>query len=1276
MKMRVSIFARTCIVFCLLALTAGLSGAEDFALRRKDNDIQVSCAGGIYTILKNVQPKWGACSPLKIGDSDVNSLTIQVVTQTPMPESTKTPVSLLPNGSQSSLTVLSDTAELKHIRAEYALSPVDQLKLIHPGGKLVVDFRFIAGIPGVAVDARVIGVSDNFIIRGLTGQFGREFESYRPEGKEVVLYDTNDWKPIKVGSKTARFVLAEKKGKSMLIAPVSIKTPNKGFVAIGTPNEYKPIRLGEGESIGLKLLFGFAGTEEDAEKLLAFREMLPDVTLAAPEVPVMGMKSVTALKPLAIGSFQWGDIPLLVERNKITDYRPVEANTWRGPQTLSFQTWSAFDTENLYLRIKVLDDEVVQTATGSSIWSGDCIQIAFDPLCEERLSGNLILIGVAPTQPVTVCAWSHPDKNLVRDDISDVVKTASRIVPGGYECEMAIPWSFLNPFELKHGKIGFNVVVLDGGKHWMGITDGIAGGKDPGLYQKLYFSGMEQALFANQREPAPELLFPDSILIADEELSLGAFVFLAADDLPAELEVNLNGKALKRQALKAGFNSFQWKIPRKELTPGNQTASVYLLRDGEQRYTRTYPVTLITRSFLLESTDKLEKENQKLSRKIDEIRKSSGEPSYLVSRTAVTHFFLNKTRMICREKGDAAEKRYKQTAIRAYRNLAFLNQVTEDGLKQADAILAGKEKFFTVQPPPKGVRPVIADGGFKLNGQEIFFIGANTWMLRNRGMEEDLEDMATAGLNFFNLVNVHDAARRRELIELADRLGLFYNRRETGNHIRKNYLYYSGESVAARAAWPEIERNDPSLVYLVAHEETASFPPVIDNDLTGITLVEHRMATLQDHLRKKYGSPEAMNKAMGTSCKSFEEINEKAVQASIALKFEQFRCMTALQAPALRNYNQALRKFSGLPVSTHFSELNFRPYDTLEIGGDYDQHWAPYDIPGFDAGTGFVHKQYAMNFSGRSILLTDLARSLYPDRPCANNEEYIVSIGNTTVIPPPEYHYAGAILPALHGRNATSIFVMDHSWTSSWGELTFRRADAVYMTAKAALDLRRLAPEIATFRSAKSPAAILYTMPSYARKDYPDWLITAFEGCYFSGFPVRFVSDRLVLDGKLQDYQILVVPNAQYATDEVFAKIAAFAGKGGKVLCLGRESLSMNEYGQKIAQREAVRKNFIFLERDTPEGCFAQYGKLLKQLNQKPLVEVETASGDGTFGLEYRSAKTPDGKTLLYLLNLRKTPLTVKIPGDRTWIDLIDGKPFSAQTTIAPLELHLLQQQD
>ncbi len=1273
--MKISVFTCIVAVFLLLAQTAGLSGAEDFSLSRKDNDIQVSCAGSNYTIRKNPLPKWTACRFLQVGDSETNSLVIQVVTQTPMPESTKTPVSLLPNGKQSSLTVLSDTAELKHIRAEYALSPVDQLKEIHPDAKLVVDFRFLAGISGVAVDAQVVGESDNFIIRRLTSQFGSEFESYRPEGKETVPYEEKDWKPIKVGPKTARFVLAEKKGKSMLVAPISIRTPSKGFVAIGSPNEYKPVRLDKGDTVGLKMVFGFAGTEEEAEKLLAFRKMLPDLTQAAPELPSLGMKAVTAPKPPAIGSFQWGEIPLLVERNKVTDYRPVEANTWRGPQTLSFQTWSAFDADNLYLRIKVLDDEVLQTATGNSIWSGDCIQIAFDPLCEERLSENLILIGVAPTQPVTVCAWNHPDKNLVRDDISEVVKTACRIIPGGYECEMAIPWSFLKPFELKHGKIGFNVVVLDGGKHWMGITDGIAGGKDPGLYQKLYFSGMEQALFANQREPAPELLFPDSILVADEELSFGSFVFLSADDLPAELEVNLNGKALKRQALKAGFNSFQWKIPRQELTPGNQTASVYLLRDGEQHYTKTYPVTLVTRSFLLESVDNLEKKSQTLNRKIDAIRKASGEPSYLVSRTAVSRFLLNKTRMVCQAKGDAAEKRYKQTAIRMYRNLTFLHQMTEDGLSQADAILAGKEKFFTVPPAPKGVRPVIADGGFKLNGQEIFFIGANSWMLRTRGRDEDVEDLAAAGLNFFNLFNVTDAERRRELIEMAGRLGLFYNRRETGNRIRKPYLYSSGESVAARKAWPELERNDPSLVYLVAHEETGTLPPVINTDLTGITLAEHRTTTFRDYLRKKYGSPEAMNRAMGTSCGSFEEISEKTVQASISLKFEQFRCMTEMQSRAIQDYNQALRKFSGLPLSTHFSELNFRPYDTLTIGGDYDHHWGPYDIPGFDAGIGFVHKQYAMNFSGRSLLLTDLARSLYPDRPCANNEEYIVSIGNTTVIPPPEYHYVGAILPAFHGRNATSIFVLDQTWDSSWGELTFRRADAFYMTAKAALDLRRLAPEIAPFRSVKSPAAILYTMPSYARKDYPDWLITAYEGCYFSGFPVRFVSDRLVLDGKLQDYQILVVPNAQYVTDDVFAKIASFAGQGGKVICLGKESLSMNEYGQKISQRDAVRKGFIFLERDTPESCFAQYGKLLKELNRKPLVEVETASGDSTFGLEYRSAKTPDGKTLLYLLNLRKTPMTIKIPGGHTWLDLIDGKPFPAETTLQPLELHLLQQQ-
>ncbi len=1251
---------------------------EEFSVKEKNGDIQVSCEGTVYHIVKNVQPKWSACKIFRIGESEDDTLSFMVNSLTPMPDSPKSSPVLLPNGRGARLTIMEDHPDCKRIRTEYPLSPLDSPDKVHPGAVLQADFVFMRGIPGAAVDAKVTGRSREFVLKRFTGQFGSNFEKYAPDGKNPVAYTEKDWRPIRAEKK---FVIAEKGAKSMLVFPAQTRTPGRGFVAIGKPNEFVPVKLAEGESTGLRMLFGFARSESDTEKLFAFRQASENVSPVQPQdtsaLPPDMMRSYPVRKPPSIGSFSgWDGIPAMAERDRITDYRPAEANNWTGPQDLSFRIWSAFDSENLYLRIRVLDDEVIQPAKGSGIWSGDCVQLAFDPLCEEKLSPNIILIGIAPTNPVTVCAWTHPDKDMVRDDISSVVKSAVRIIPGGYECEMAIPWNFLHPFKLKYGKLGFNAVVLDGGRNWMGITDGIAGGKDPGLYKKLAFPGMEKALFANQKEPSPEMVFPDSVLLADDAFQLGALVFINRKDLGSELGVEVGDFIREKVPLREGFNSFQWKYAPEKLVMGETAAKVYLLKDGKKLHLREYPVTLIDSASLLSLAGSLEKQNIEFRRKVDEITKRYGVPSYLLSRSAVTQYFIEKTRMVCRDK-DLSEKnrtRYKRTASRLYRNLVFCRNLLSEGMENAGNILAGKEPCITVPRAEKGTRPVIANGGFSLGGREIFFVGANTWMLRDKGNENVLQYLAESGLNFFNLVNVSDAAKRKELILLAEKLGLYHNRREPANHIRKTYLYKDGHSLERKESCLSEELATPSLVYFVAHEETQGTPPVVGEEPKEAPQDSLREKTFRDYLEKKFGNVRNMNLKLGTHCGSFGEIAEKTISDSIPLKYEYFLCMSPLLSAASEGYNDALRKFGGVPLSTHFTELNFRPYDTLGICGDFDRHWGLYELPGFDAGSGPAHKKYAMNFSGRSVLLTDMARSFYPERPTVNNEEYIVNVGNPTAEPPMQYHYMGVMLPALHGRCATSIFSLDQSFTSSWGDLTFRRADAFFMTAKAALDLRRFAPEISSFRSAPSPTAILYTLPSYAQKDYPDWMISAYEGAYFSGFPVRFISDRLIRNGKLNDYSILLVPNAQFVQQEVFDKIAAFVKHGGKVLCYGKDSLALNEYGQRIPGRDSIRKSFIFLSDDTPESWFAGYEKLLRELKKSPEVEVKSLSGKDTFGIEYRSIRGKDGRKLLYILNLNKTPVRIQIPGRERWTDLIGNSTFPEEAELQPLEFHLLRE--
>jgi hypothetical protein len=197
-------------------------------------------------------------------------------------------------------------------------------------------------------------------------------------------------------------------------------------------------------------------------------------------------------------------------------------------------------------------------------------------------------------------------------------------------------------------------------------------------------------------------------------------------------------------------------------------------------------------------------------------------------------------------------------------------------------------------------------------------------------------------------------------------------------------------------------------------------------------------------------------------------------------------------------------------------------------------------------------------------------------------------------------------------------------------------------------------------------------MASFAKNGYIRDLLNAYEGCSFAGFPVHFISDRQIAKGDLKNFKALVVPNAKNISEAIFQKIAAYAKNGGEILLLGNESLSRNEYGIAQPNRNGTLKTFAQVPEGSVKSYSTAYAKLLKKLNQTPIVPIVGEDGAQPYGVESRSVVLENGQKLMYAINLNKYPVSIKLPIGN-WVNLRNNLPAKTDLELKSLDVIIVK---
>lgn len=162
--------------------------------------------------------------------------------------------------------------------------------------------------------------------------------------------------------------------------------------------------------------------------------------------------------------------------------------SYESEEGLDAQIYAGWDESHFYLAAEVKNEEHFNENTGESIWDGDCLQFAIDPLEE---GGEPFNVGFARASgKPRAHQWMGADTELLEKSEYDVVRDETN---GVTSYEIKIPFECLG-IEPSAGTIaGFNTVIFndadgEGFDYWIELTPGIAGGWEPEQFNLFQLS--------------------------------------------------------------------------------------------------------------------------------------------------------------------------------------------------------------------------------------------------------------------------------------------------------------------------------------------------------------------------------------------------------------------------------------------------------------------------------------------------------------------------------------------------------------------------------------------------------------------------------------------------------------------------------------------------------------------------------------------------------------------------------------------------------------------
>ncbi len=306
-------------------------------------------------------------------------------------------------------------------------------------------------------------------------------------------------------------------------------------------------------------------------------------------------------------------------------------------------------------------------------------------------------------------------------------------------------------------------------------------------------------------------------------------------------------------------------------------------------------------------------------------------------------------------------------------------------------------------------------------------------------------------------------------------------------------------------------------------------------------------------LKDKFGAVDKLNAAWGTAHKDFAEVPLPARprETNDAKRYDWLEFNIWRFTEFMKWAKAEQRKTDpDVPLATCAPYYNFTK-EWGESGSDVES-------------MANAVNDFCINESPASTKYVDFLRSI------SDNKKAIIEVEGS--------EYRNTMTNFLHGTSSMSLYWAWSDRPDDGGAILYGRgARPPFCTLaeservlRAALDVRRLGKEILAFQDVRSPVALLYSRASMLQGpavggDKTPYLLElehSYDALLELGVSADFITTKQVLDGKLPQYKVLVVPGATWEHTAVVGKIMDFARAGGQVV-LVPNSWFFDQYNRK-----------------------------------------------------------------------------------------------------------------
>jgi hypothetical protein len=428
-----------------------------------------------------------------------------------------------------------------------------------------------------------------------------------------------------------------------------------------------------------------------------------------------------------------------------------------------------------------------------------------------------------------------------------------------------------------------------------------------------------------------------------------------------------------------------------------------------------------------------------------------------------------------------------------------------------------------------------------------------------------------------------------------------------------------------------------------------------------------------EYLKHKHPSLAELNALYGANYKTFDEVPvpPPAMPAGVPAQraYYDWTSFNKQMFADWHGWMGSLLKQHGVKAPTHTKIMVFLTLDRdkLSYGVDPELMCHATDLAGCDAYA-FMTGPYAYDWFGHDFFY-DLLHS-FRGQPVFNSENHLIPDNSPPNHIPMSHSRSVLWQDGLHHQGSTTIWVWEHASDPSLsGSIYFRPAN-VYGAGRAMFDLNRLAPEVRALNTAKPSIALLYSPASvFWEPKYQGTIYSLYTVLNFMGENVTFVSERQLAEGTAANVEYLLVPNATHVLSSTPAALAAFAKRGTKILLVGKECLTRDDY-----DRPLDRANYPVMELASDEpSTAAALRQALSPFPFNDLLEVSTSKP--AWGIEFRVVR--QGREILVALdNFNRETKTVTLPRrvKEPALDLLSGEQVDLKAiSVEPMVPRLLR---